>query len=193
MGKCVKSRSMYKGRSLCPGYGKPMYTTGVLNKHWNSVAGGIEPVFKSLYDNVGEELEELLKLYTLGNMSELNSLLTYEYYSDLVVKFSNEKGEFSEVYIKFLRMIMSFMEGLHRGTILYEECITQIKQLKKQIEQLKNPQKGSVLQVSATMNTVATIREELVIYIKLYGLPVGGVWEVKKLGAIKAKLASASN
>ena len=141
MGKCVKSRPMYRGRSLCPGYGKPMHTTGVLNKHWNTVVGGIEPVLKSLHENVGVEFEPLVKLYTLGNMSELNSVLTYEYYRDLAVKFSNEKGEFSEVYTKFLRMIMSFTEGLYRGTILYAECITQIKQLQKQIEQLKKSSK----------------------------------------------------
>lgn len=193
MGKCVKSRSMYKGRSLCPGYGKPMHTTGVLNKHWNTVARGIEPVLKSLHENVGVDLEPLMKLYTLGNMSELNSVLTYELYSDLAVKFSNEKGEFSEVYTKFLRMIMSFTEGLYRGTILYAECITQIKQLEKQIFQLKNPQKGAVMQVSATMNTVATIREEIAIYIKLYGLPPGLVFDLEKLGVINAKLAAASN
>ena len=46
MGKCVKSRPMYRGRSLCPGYGKPMHTTGVLNKYWNAVDLGIEPVIK---------------------------------------------------------------------------------------------------------------------------------------------------
>jgi hypothetical protein len=170
-----------------------MYTTGVLNKHWNSVDGGIDPVLKSLYNNVGVELEPLVKLYTLGNMSELNSLLTYEHYSDLAVKLSNEKGEFSEVYTKFLRMIMSFTEGLYRGTIQYKECITQIKQLQNEIFQLKNPQKGAVMQVSATMNTVATIREEIAIYIKLYGLPPGLVFKADLMGPIKAGLASASN
>jgi len=186
---------MYRGRSLCPGYGKPMHTTGVLNKHWNTVVGGIEPVLKSLLDNVREELEVLLNLYTLGNMSELNSVLTYEYYRDFVVQLQlqNKNGEFSEVYIKFGDMIMSFMEGLYRGTILYEDSITQIKQLKKQIEQLKNPQKLAILQGEATMNTVATIREELVIYIKLYGIPPGGVYEADKLATIRDKLASDAN
>ena len=167
MGKCVKSRPMYRGRSLCPGYGKPMHTTGVLNKYWNAVALGIEPVLKSLDEKVGADIEILLNLYTLGNMSELKRVLTYEYYLKLALKLQNQKGKFSKVYTHLHSLIKSMFEGLYRGTILYDEYITKNKQLEKQIEQCKNPSKQFILQGEATMKTVATIREELVVYLML--------------------------
>ena len=193
MGKCVKSRPMYRGRSLCPGYGKPMHTTGVLNKYWNAVDLGIEPVLKSLDEKVGADIEILLNLYTSGNMSELKRVLTYEYYLKLALKLQNQKGDFSKVYTRHLSLIMSTLEGLYRGTILYDEYITKNKQLEKQIEQCKNPPKQFILQGEATLKTVDAIRGELVIYIKLYGLPSGGVFDAGKLAVIMSNLASDAN
>lgn len=192
MGKCVKSRPMYRVRGQGAGYGKQMHTTGLVNEYWNSVALGVGPRLKSLYDNVGEKIEGYLELFTLGNMSELNDIYTYEVFKDLVQKFGNEKGEFPDEYTKFLGLIMSVNGGLYRATIQYAEYANTIKQLKNQIEQLKNPT-SALMQVSATMNTVATIREEIAIYIKLYGLPPGLVFDAEKLGPIMSELSSAAN
>ena len=148
----------------------------------------LELVLFKLYQEVGNDLEQLLKLFSSGNFTKLHEELTYEVYSKLSVAVFNESYEESFGYTKVWEVINSSLEGLYKTALLEKSQRDEIYMLKAKVKMLEKQCAGetssALLSGTATMTVFAQIRPEIKIYISKYGFPVGGVFDAIKLSEI---------
>jgi len=190
MVKSNKSSPMFSEEN--PGDGQSMFTKGSLNSHWNYVEVGVGPRLESLSDNIGEELTEYLDLFLEGEMSELNSRFNYDKQQDITSKVMSEmeKGGFSNEYTKLLLLVTRFNEALAGGTTQYKVLQSEMDDLIRQRENPNpvDPADSEVMLEEAAMSTSGSIRPEIAIYIKRYGVPQNFVFDSIKLKQIKDSL-----
>ena len=133
----------------------------------------LELVLFKLYQNVGDDLEQLLKLYSQGDFTQLREELTYEVYSNLSVALFNESYNESFGYTKIWEVINRSLEGLYKTTMLEKSQRDEIYMLKAKINALEKECaegiNGALLEGTATMTVFAQIRPEIKIYVSKYG------------------------
>lgn len=175
---------------------------GKINDTRNNLNSSSEDLLKILYTNVGSSLNNLMQNYALGNMMEVSKELTVEKYNNLSVTFRNNSRP-DNLYYEIIRLLFSkTLDGLMRSISQYidllnavsklEECnkyrniLDDPVKLKEYIESLAK--QHYLFDVEPITMIKATVKQEYVEYIKLYGFPEGGIFDSNKLGDIIYKL-----
>lgn len=151
----------------------------------------LENVLQQLYTNFGLELEVLTARYALGQIDELSPDLTYVIFQDLSVKLFNQVYPGSNGYTKIHELVGHCLQGLYKSVILNMKQQTEIEQHLALIDTLQNPRKErTLLQTEATLDTVATIKPEILIYFQTYGFECGIAPDPTRLAEIIAIMES---
>lgn len=175
---------------------------GKINSTQNNNLKTSEDLLKILYTNVGSSLNNLIQNYSLGNLMEVSKELTVEKYNNLSVTFRNNSRP-DNLYYEVIRLLFSkTLDGLMRSITQYidllnitsklEECnkykniLDDPTKLKEYIEKLA--QQSYLFDVEPITMIKATVKQEYVEYIKLYGFPEGGIFDSVKLGNVIYKL-----
>jgi len=158
------------------------------------------PVVLNYYSELAlfnQTLTNLFYNYSLGNMDYIVSNLTKAVYYNLSIKLLQLKKD-ARIFPEYENIRISIgraLEGLYKSVLEYLDCQNMSKEiviltekesilhdmtkLKAYLESLA----GSVsLFPDIEISTIAaTLKPEIAEYIRLYGLPVGGVFEADKL------------
>jgi len=161
-----------------------------------------EDLLKILYNNIGSSLNNLLHNYSLGNLMEVSKELTIEHYNSLSLKFRINSRP-NDLYYEIIRILFNkTLDGLMRSIHQYVDLVNTLSKLeecnkyknilddpiklKEYIEQLN--QQRYLFDVEPITMIKATVKQEYVEYIKLYGLPANGIFDSNKLGDVIYKL-----
>ena len=181
-------------RTVASMYGKldPVGVTKCLNT---------EDLLKTLYNNIGSSLNTLLQNYSIGNIVAVKNELTQNYDKLSVVIRNNSKPEF--LYYEIMRVLLSkTLDGMNQSIKQYLELVETLsklercnqtksilddpEKLKEYIDQLKG--RRYLFDVEPITMVKTILKPQYAAYIKLYGLPSGGVFESDKMGDILYKL-----
>ena len=123
-------------------------------------------LMKSLYDDIGGELENILKYYVDGS-DELNDILEYENYSVLADKLYESRVENNELFEQFRQILIAAITGVKNNNDRKDASNTAYEILKSSYEQLQAERSNALkaLTVSETLDTCAIIKVEIQEYI----------------------------
>ena len=156
-----------------------------------------------------ESINLLLDEYSKGNFQTVAEIFTQGLYQALsvrLVKLRNLHCDFKD-YEKIRKSTVLALQGLYQSVMqyanynnlntMYDACkersdrltsiLTDPKKLREYIDNLNK--KHSLILPSAEVTVVAAkIKPEYLEYIKLYGYPAGGIFDMDKLGEIIERL-----
>ena len=146
-----------------------------------------------LYQNVGDDLETLFTYFSIGDIGTLKEKLTYDVYQNLATLLVGSSYPVDINYTNFLGIIQISLEGLYKSVILASAQQAEIVRLNKLLSETSHDSLKGIksLSVSADLDTVAIIRPEIKLYIKLHGYPANGVFDAELINQIKAALGIA--
>ena len=146
-----------------------------------------------LYQNVGDDLEELFTYFSIGDVGILKERLTYDVYQNLATLLVNSSYPVNINYTNVLGIIQTSLEGLYQSLLLASTQENEIARLNKLLSESKSDSLPSIksLSVSADLDTVGLIRPEIKLYIQLYGFPANGIFDPDNINKIKATLGIA--
>lgn len=161
-----------------------------------------EDIYKILSD-YSVTLQDLLYNYSLGNFKYVSSILNIQYYRKLSIEISRIIYPDYPIYEQLRQNIKHSLQGLYRAireystlndTKLKLQTMTEKASILNDMQKLKDyisGLKGSItlfpdLNISAPL---VTIKKEYVEYIKLYGYPSGGIFDMDKLALILLNFA----
>lgn len=137
-------------------------------------------LFRQLYDNVGKDLDALLKDYTFGDFDQFKQTYTQEVFENLAKAILDEQNE--NLTFENIRLIFNTsLESLQRSFTIQKSLETEIVALRATIYEMKNK---SLLSTTETLNVVAQLKPEYLIYVQRYGMPINGIFEADKLAEI---------
>lgn len=156
-----------------------------------------EDIYKVLAD-YSVIIQNLLYQFSLGRFKEVANILNRRYYQYLSVKLSKIAYIDYPIYEQLRRSIRYSLEGLYKAVEQYgvlvnhENICDKLKEKAsilddmKKLKEFVNKLKGATsifpdLNINAPL---ARIKPEYGEYIKLYGYPAGGIFDMDKLGAI---------
>ena len=156
-----------------------------------------EDIYKVLAD-YSVIIQNLLYQFSLGKFKEVAKVLNRKYYQYLSVKISQITYIDYPIYEQLRRSIRYSLEGLYKSLDQYNKLTSTESILKTTKEKaailddmtkLKEYITGLKKQVSVfpDMNITiirAEIKAEYAEYIRLYGYPQGGIFDMDKLGEI---------
>jgi hypothetical protein len=137
-----------------------------------------------LYDNIGADVSRLLQSYSSGDIDTVKDDLTYELYTNLSQKLFEIKNDDYIGYTSSRTILVAALEGLYKSAIQARAQAEEVKRLQDMINLYKNGGGDGILEGTATMMTVATIRPEVQEYITRYGFPTEGVFASEKLAIV---------
>ena len=160
-----------------------------------------DSIYKALSD-FAVTLDVLLKEYSDGNFQKVAIILTRDKYNSLSVQLNKLQKPQNKTYENLRLMIQASMQGLYKAIQQYSllintqyELITQtnkanvlnsIESIKQYIKSIK---KTIQIFPNAEITAIsAKIRPEYAQYIKLYGYPQSGVFDMTLLAAIITSL-----
>jgi len=145
-----------------------------------------------------ETIKYLLLQFSLGNFENVLAILDRDYYNTLSLKLVRLKRIQFPTYEKLRTAIQYALQGLYKAMeqyVLLTNCeinsktlaekaaiLDDIKKLKEHITMLEGTL--SLFPDKEITMMKATVRPEYVEYIKLYGYPQGGIFDMDKLGII---------
>jgi len=156
-----------------------------------------EDIYKVLAD-FSVIIQNLLYQFSLGRFKEVSTILNRNYYKFLSVKLSKLAYADYPIYEQLRKSIRYSLEGLNKAVEQYgmlmncekmcdklEEKASILDDMKK-LKEYVNGLKGATsifpdLNITAPL---ARIKPEYAEYIKLYGYPAGGIFDMDRLGAI---------
>jgi hypothetical protein len=161
-----------------------------------------EDIYKNLSD-YSLLLQNLFYNYSLGNFKYVASVLTNKYYQELSIKISRITFSDYPIYEQLRKTIKFSLQGIYKAINEYSKLQNTKLQLKNMtekasilndIDKLKeyiNGLRGTMyllpdLNIKAPL---ATVKREYVEYIKLYGYPSGGIFDMDRLAAILINIA----
>jgi hypothetical protein len=161
-----------------------------------------EDIYKELSD-YSKTLQNLLFNYSIGNFKYVSSVLTIQYYQELSIQISRIAYSDYPIYEQLRKSIKYSLQGLYKAmneNVILKDTKIKLKNMTDKAsilndnERLKdyiNGLKGSTylfpdLIIKAPL---AIIKREYVEYIKLYGYPVGGVFDMDRLATILINIA----
>lgn len=170
--------------------------------------GVSDDIVQSLYLNVGKEMENLLSNFASGNMDEVAAELTLEKYEDLALRIYNERIPNKEYYEGIRMTMASTLEGLYKAILLYADYLIQVDlynqerdraailddvdaltaYVNKIITERRTTTNFYTTQTVYAMNV--TLKPVYAEYLRRYGYPDGGVFEVDKLAQIELELGT---
>ena len=156
-----------------------------------------EDIYKVLAD-FSVIIQNLLYQFSLGRFKEVSTVLNRNYYKYLSVKLSKLAYADYPIYEQLRKAIRYSLEGLNKAVEQYgvlantqnilsktheKACILDdMKKLKVFVNALKGATSAFPdLNITAPL---ARIKPEYAEYLKLYGYPAGGIFDMDKLGAI---------
>jgi hypothetical protein len=156
-----------------------------------------ENIYKVLAD-YSVIIQKLLFEFSLGNFNQVSKLLTLRYYQFLSVKLAQITFTDYPIYEQLRLSTKYSLQGLYKGIQQYNVLVNTQKNLATVTEKasilddmtkLKNyisSLKKNVALFPDMNITVAraTIKEEYAEYIRLYGYPSNGIFDMDKLGLI---------
>jgi hypothetical protein len=156
-----------------------------------------ENIYKVLAD-YSVIIQKLLFDFSLGNFQNVSKLLTLRYYQYLSVKLSQITFTDYPIYEQLRLSTKYSLQGLYKGIQQYNVLVNTQKNLITMTEKasilddmtkLKNYISGLKKNVALfpDMNITvarATIKPEYAEYIRLYGYPSNGIFDMDRLGLI---------
>ncbi len=156
-----------------------------------------EDIYKVLAD-FSVIIQNLLYQFSLGRFKEVSTILNRNYYKYLSVKLSKLVYANYPIYEQLRKSIRYSLEGLNKAVEQYGILMNCEKMCDKlgekaailddmnKLKEYVNGLKGATsifpdLNITAPL---AKIKPEYAEYIKLYGYPAGGIFDMDKLGAI---------
>ena len=154
-----------------------------------------EDIYKNLSD-YSLLLQNLFYNYSLGNFKYVASVLTNKYYQELSIKISRITFSDYPIYEQLRKTIKFSLQGIYKAINEYSKLQNTKLQLKNMTEKASilndiNGLRGTMyllpdLNIKAPL---ATVKREYVEYIKLYGYPAGGIFDMDRLAAILINIA----
>jgi hypothetical protein len=156
-----------------------------------------ENIYKVLAD-YSVIIQKLLFDFSLGNFNQVSKMLTLRYYQFLSVKLSQITFTDYPIYEQLRLSTKYSLQGLYKGIQQYNVLVNTQRNLATMTEKasilddmtkLKNyisSLKKNVALFPDMNITVAraTIKQEYAEYIRLYGYPSNGIFDMDKLGLI---------
>jgi hypothetical protein len=135
---------------------------------------------KSLYDNAGELVDQLLTQFIGGDLAGVKTILSTDYYNQLATAIFNEKcdrfanSNTGENYYDNMRLIISHALSSIEQTVQTESDLQiELDTALTDLYNCRNPPQA-LFTLETSIETVAEIRPEYQQYINLYGIPEGG-------------------
>ena len=158
---------------------------------------GDEDIYKVLAE-YSIIIQNLLYQFSLGKFKEVTKILNRNYYQYLSVKLSKISYIDYPIYEQLRRSIKYSLEGLYKSIDQYNKLLNTEAILKttreraailddmvKLKEYINGLKKQSNIFPDMNITIIrAEIKPEYAEYIKLYGFPEGGIFDMDKLGAI---------
>jgi len=177
-------------------YQKTLFITTTATTGTNIVVTD-ENIYKVLAD-YSVIIQKLLFDFSLGNFNQVTSILTLRYYQYLSVKLSQIIFTDYPIYEQLRLSTKYSLQGLYKGIQQYNvlkstqtnlQIMTEKASILDDMTKLKNyisSLKKNVALFPDMNITVAraTIKEEYAEYIRLYGYPSNGIFDMDKLGLI---------
>ena len=158
------------------------YLNLIVTEEYNS-GDGVVDLFRQLYDNVGKDLDNLLKDYAFGDFDQFKETYTQEVFENLAKAILDEKNE--NITFENIRLIFNTsLEGLQRSLLIQKECEEEILTLNQTINNLRFGDIAGVVETSISADVIAQIKPGYKTYIEMYGFPVNGVFDADKLAYI---------
>jgi hypothetical protein len=176
----------------------PVYKKTILDKQYGFVE---DDIYRKLAIYT-IQLDCLFHLFSHGQFSQIVLLLTRDRYNQLALELFNLSRPNNVIYEQIRSTIAKALEGLYQGVLQYillintqyalikannkASILDDVCKIKKYLEQMK--ESLSILPDREVSIVRATVKPEYLEYIRLYGYPEGGVFEVDKLAEILSSL-----
>lgn len=176
-------------------YQKTLYLNNNTTK--TNIIVADENIYKVLAD-YSVIIHKLLFEFSLGNFQYVSTVLTQRYYNYLSIKLSQIIYVDYPIYEQLRLTIKYALQGLYKALQEYQllvnaqktivslseraSILTDMKKLKDYINSLKK--NVSIFNNIEVKIVKAQIKPEYAEYIKLYGYPSNGVFDMDKLGVI---------
>jgi hypothetical protein len=156
-----------------------------------------EDIYKTLA-TYSETVQNLLLQFSLGNFKQVSTILNRKYYQYLSVKLANITYIDYPIYEQLRQSIKKSLQGLYKAIEQYN-VLANTKEILKTIQErasiLDDMQKlrdyvnnlKKNVSIFPEMNVTiirAEIKPEYAEYIKLYGYPQGGIFDMDRLADI---------
>uniref|UniRef100_A0A6C0JN84 Uncharacterized protein n=1 Tax=viral metagenome TaxID=1070528 RepID=A0A6C0JN84_9ZZZZ len=163
-------------------------------------------VNEDIYQTLSEfsiTIQDLLYNFSLGNFAYVTSVLTNRYYRTLSIKISRIIYLDYPIYEQLRLSIKQSLQGLYKAIIQYSvlnETKIKLEAATEQVSILNDPERlkeyinglrGSsyLLPDLIIKAPLAIIKQEYVEYIKAYGYPAGGIFDMDRLAEILIRLS----
>ena len=178
------------------------YQTTQLTKD-QTLAVLTDNLLTTLYSSdIYQKIIYLNQLYVNGDLNKLSQELTLSSYDELAVELYNMKNDESSNYEITRSLLAKILENLRKDVLQYQDLkFTQsaLDAMTKKASVLNSvPSILNYLTELKKRNTLFTIslkcgavqlKPEYAMYLSLYGLPSGGVFEAEKMAGIKVLLS----
>ena len=177
-------------------YQKTIYLTNQTITKPNIIVSD-ENIYKVLAD-YSVIIQKLLFEFSLGNFQYVTSILTRKYYQYLSIKLTQIMYNDYPIYEQLRITIKYALQGLYKAIQQYQilletniklasvteraSILDDMQKLKEFVKTLKGG--GNIFPDLIITAPMAQIKPEYAEYIKLYGYPSNGVFDMDKLGAI---------
>ena len=156
-----------------------------------------EDIYKTLA-TYSETVQNLLLQFSLGNFKQVSTILNRKYYQYLSVKLANITYIDYPIYEQLRQSIKKSLQGLYKAIEQYnvlantkeilkttQERASILDDMQKLRDYVNNLKKN--VSIFPEMNVTiirAEIKPEYAEYIKLYGYPQGGIFDMDRLADI---------
>ena len=152
--------------------------------------------------DIYQKIIYLNQLFVTGKLNELSKELTLTIYDELAVELYNMKNDKSPNYETTRALLANILENLRKSVLQYQDLIytksglnamTEKASILNSVQSILNYlaelKKKNILFTISIKSGTAQLKPEYAIYLSMYGLPSGGVFEAEKMAEIKAILS----
>jgi len=175
----------------------PVFKKTILDTTGGSGGFGQDVIYKKLAEFT-KKIDYLFRLFSQGQFSQIVILLTRDKYNELAIELLHLAKPSNKIYEQIRSTIAKSLEGLYQGVLQYIILInTEYELIKakekasilddfcKLKEYLENMRESLCILPDREVTIVsASVKPEYLEYIKRYGYPEGGVFEVDRLAEI---------
>ena len=191
------SRTAFATRTVSNGSGSNSNS----NLYYNpNITSDGSPIILTYYSQLGDVLDTLIKLFynfSIGNYDYVETHLTDTLYYNLSIKLLSlqQDGYLFPDYENFRITLTRGLEGIKKAMNIYKtlegtniklgvvqaraDILDNMDKLKEFINNLGGA--VSIFNDVTVTSVAAQLKPEIAVYLKLYGYPEGGVFEMEKL------------
>lgn len=130
----------------------------------------VDSRYVKLQNEVGQEIDLILDAFTTGS-SDLDSLIAYDNYNDLADKLASLEqtgtDNQSRTFEQYRKLLIYSIEAAKRADTRQKEQLLLIEELQSKYDAVLNPIcSKSVFETRVNVNTIASVKPEIVEYIK---------------------------